>query len=123
MPEQDAATIIILTATQARAKVASSPDSRVSIFPIRSLSFEQGHCGCPKPENAIRFLSHTVVVPNSLKMSGSDNLTVSFGVLEDQESLRLLELPPALLASITSANPPRYLFHQSYDIRTLLTWK
>lgn len=100
MPEQDAGKL-----------------TGLSIFPIRGLSFEQGHCGC------LRFLSHTVVVPNSLKMSGSDNLTVSFGILEDQESLRLLELPPALLASITSANPPRYLFHQSYDIRTLLTWK
>ena len=62
-----------------------------------------------------------MVFHNPLKMSSADNLTVSFGILKDQESFRLLELPPALLASITSANPPRYLFYQSYDPRTLLT--
>lgn len=43
-------------------------------------------------------------------MSSSDNLAVSFGISKEQENFRLLELPPALLALITSANPPWYLF-------------
>lgn len=61
----------------------------------------------PKPSALDFSRKDDVVVHNSLKMSSSDILTVSFGILEDQESFRLLELPPALLASITSANPPR----------------
>lgn len=43
-------------------------------------------------------------------MSSPDNLAVSFGISKEQENFRLLELPPALLALITSASPPRYLF-------------
>ena len=67
----------------------------------KSLSFQSTSSST---RNAKRLQSY------SLKMSSSDNLTVSFGILKDQENFRLLELPPALLALITSANPPRYLF-------------
>lgn len=51
----------------------------------------------------------TMALLNSLDMSSPDNLTVSFGIFKEQETLRLLELPPGLLASITSAKPPRYV--------------
>ncbi|MCJ1465876.1 hypothetical protein MMC07_004495 [Pseudocyphellaria aurata] len=39
-------------------------------------------------------------------MPGQDDLVISFEISHEQQSFRLLELPPALLDLITSANPP-----------------
>ena len=42
------------------------------------------------------------------EMSIQDDLAISFEISHEQQSFRLLELPPALLELITSPSPPRY---------------
>lgn len=50
-------------------------------------------------------------------MSIQDGSGILFEVFNDQQSLRLLELPPALLESLTSSRPSRY-FHVFTTILT-----
>ena len=58
-------------------------------------------------------------------MSTQEDSGISFEISKEQQNFRLLELPPPLLASVISKDPPKYvsyLKYASFKVGILLTY-
>ena len=54
------------------------------------------------------------------EMSTQDDSGISFQISNEQQNLRLLELPPSLLALLVSKDPPKYVLPLNHAICKML---